>query len=233
MSHRGAHPEDAALFAPERLPMLREAAADQAWLLSRGYPLAASLVLVGNRFALDARQRMALQRSCASAAELASRRARAWTREDVRGQVLHIDGFNVLVGLEVALGGGVVLRGADGCIRDLAGLRGSYHVVDETQPALEGLMRVLTALAPARCEVLLDAPVSNSGRVKSLWLARAETASFPCTVELVPDPDPLLLQRTGVATSDGMILDGCGQWANLAGWALHDLVPGAWVVDLS
>ncbi len=52
--HRGPHPEDRRLFAPEALPRLRAAAGDLSWLLSRGYAPESSLKLVGDRYALAA-----------------------------------------------------------------------------------------------------------------------------------------------------------------------------------
>ena len=57
--HRGPHPEDARLFAPEVWPLLREATADLCWLLSRGYADKSALRLVGDRYELVARQRAA------------------------------------------------------------------------------------------------------------------------------------------------------------------------------
>jgi hypothetical protein len=230
--HRGAGPEDAQLFGAEVLPTLRLAADELSWLLDRRYALASALALVGNRHNLDSRQRMALQRSVCSPAERASRLARALAPEAVRGRALHLDGFNLVVTLEVALGGGVVLRGAEGCLRDLAGLRGSYHLVDETPLALDALGAELQALAPARCRFLFDAPVSNSGRLRALLLERAQAWPFPVEAELVPDPDPVLAALSEVASSDALILDRCGSWANLTGWTVAHRVPGAWVIDL-
>ena len=59
------------------------------------------------------------------------------------------DGFNLIITVEVALSGGLVLDCHDGTVRDLAGLRGSYHPVDETDGALDLIGRELGALAPA------------------------------------------------------------------------------------
>ena len=53
--HRGAHPEDGRLFAPEMLPRLRAAVSELSWLLSRGYPARAALKLVGDRHRLKRR----------------------------------------------------------------------------------------------------------------------------------------------------------------------------------
>ena len=53
--HRGPHPEDARLFDLNAQPLLRAAAADFCWLLSRDYPHDSTLKLVGDRYALVAR----------------------------------------------------------------------------------------------------------------------------------------------------------------------------------
>jgi hypothetical protein len=212
--------------------LLRIASSELEWLLERGYPLPSSLVLVGNHHNLDSRQRLALQRSCCAESQQRDRKSRALGRDAVRGQVLHLDGFNVVVTLEVALGGGVVLRGSDGCLRDLAGLRGSYHLVDETSQVIEHMGVVLSELQPASCEVLLDSPVSNSGRLRALLQEQAKAWPFPTSVELVNDPDPVLAKRSGVASSDSMILDRCGAWANLTAWVVESRIPKAWVIDL-
>jgi hypothetical protein len=230
--HRGAGPEDAQLFGPGALPRLRAGATDLHWLLGRGYALPSALALVGNRHALDARQRLALQRTACSPDALRSRRSRELSPSAVRGRSLFLDGFNLVVTLEVALGGGVVLRGTDGCLRDLAGLRGSYHLVEETPFAIDALGACLARLEPERCSVLFDAPVSNSGRLRELLLERSRHWSVSVEAELVGDPDPILALRTGVASSDAMILDRCGEWANLCAWTVQASVPTAWMVDL-
>lgn len=61
--HRGAHPADGKLFDRSCLDDLRSAVAHLSWLLSRGYALDSSLKLVGDRFNLTQRQRMAVRRS--------------------------------------------------------------------------------------------------------------------------------------------------------------------------
>jgi Protein of unknown function (DUF434) len=49
-THRGPHPEDSRLFAPEAWPVLRQATEDLCWLLSRGYAASSALKLVGDRY---------------------------------------------------------------------------------------------------------------------------------------------------------------------------------------
>ena len=103
-AHRGADPEDEVAFAPRHLERLRQAVSDLSWLLGRGYAETAALELVGNRFQLTARQRAAVRRCAASDEAVADRLARQISLEDI-GDRLLIDGFNVLITLERALGG--------------------------------------------------------------------------------------------------------------------------------
>jgi len=47
--HRGPHPDDLKLFAPDVWPLLVEAIDDLCWLLNRGYPTESARTLVGDR----------------------------------------------------------------------------------------------------------------------------------------------------------------------------------------
>ncbi len=113
--HRGPHPEDARLFARQTWPLLRSAGADLCWLLDRGYAVTSSLKLVGDRYALTQRQRVAVGRCCCRQAASEGRRARQVEVSQLCGRALAIDGYNVLTTVEAALAGGVLLRGATAC----------------------------------------------------------------------------------------------------------------------
>jgi hypothetical protein len=67
----------------------------------------------------------------------------------------------------------------------------------------------------------LDRPVANSGRLRALLLEIAERRGWPWTVELVTNPDAVLIEQAGVvATSDAWILDHCAadsRWFDLLG----------------
>jgi hypothetical protein len=230
-SHRGAHPEDPKLFAAAALPRLRAAAEQIAWLLDRGYRLETAIGFVGARHQLDARQRLALQRGCCSAAQYRRRAARELDPCDAAWRPLLLDGFNLVITLEVALSGGVLLECLDGAVRDIAGLRGSYRMVEETDVALDLVGSALGELRPSRALFLLDRPVSSSGRLCARILERAATWAVPVGVELVPDPDAILARSHGVVTSDSAVLDRCASWLNLARRVV-DAIPHAWRVRL-
>lgn len=50
---------------------------------------------------------------------------------------VHIDGFNTIITLEVALSNSLIIKSMDETIRDLAGLRGTYSVIDKTEVAIK------------------------------------------------------------------------------------------------
>ncbi len=231
--HRGAHPRDPACFAPEAIETLRIAAGDLCWLRSRGYPDKAALKLVGDRYALRLRQRSALQRCAVADEAVARRRAGEVAPEAVRGETLWIDGYNVLLTVESALGGGVVLGARDGAFRDMAAMSSHFRKVLQTRPALELIGRYLEAAGCRRAHWYLDRPISNSGRLKVLMLEVATEHGWPWEVVLVPDPDKVLeVAEEIVATADGGILDQGPRWLNLARRVVEESVPLAWVVDL-
>ncbi|MGE5788892.1 MAG: DUF434 domain-containing protein, partial [Myxococcales bacterium] len=159
--HRGPHPRDESLFGVQFHAVLREAAVHFAWLLERGYSSDAALKLVGDHFSLTVRQRQALQRGTCGDAARAQRLARRILPPEVANRVLLVDGFNVLISIEAALSGGLVLIGRDGVHRDLASVHGTYRAVSETPKAIEQWIAATCALAPASVHVYLDAPVSN------------------------------------------------------------------------
>jgi hypothetical protein len=232
-THRGAGPKDEHLFATGAVPKLRLAVDDVSWLLNRGYALRSAVELVGNRYSLVSRQRMAVMRCACSEAAAARRRQHELRAEHVRGQDLWLDGYNVLTILESALAGGVILIGRDGCCRDVLGVHRRYRKIHETLPALR-LIGGLTADWSVSCvRWCLDKPVSNSGRLKALLLDVASGAGWNWEVDLVFNADRVLEQTEQVvATSDAAILDKCRTWINLAGFAVDRCIANARVVEL-
>ena len=231
--HRGPHPEDAELFAPAVWPALRAALADLSWLLSRGYAEPSALKLVGDRFQLTERQRIAVMRSACSDQALQHRRQKQVPAEELAGERLDIDGFNVLTTVEAALAQGVILGGRDGCYRDMASMHGSYRKVDETAPALTLIGEVLSEFRPVACCWYLDRPVSNSGRLRARLERLAAERDWPWQVELAHDVDSVLAASPHiVATADSVILDRCARWCNLASEILGRRLPDVTVVML-
>src|SRR5712664_47853 len=91
--HRGAHPEDRKLFAEQQIPDLRAAVGELSWLLTRDYSLKGALKLVGDRYTLTDRQRLAVARAACSDQSKERRAAALVNPGKVAGQALIVDGF--------------------------------------------------------------------------------------------------------------------------------------------
>lgn len=230
---RGPHGSDFALFAPERLADLRRAAGELSWLLSRGYAEHSALKLVGDRYALRERQRVALRRSVCTEAQREHRATHRCALPDVRGRWIAVDAFNGLITLESALAGGVLLRGLDGALRDLASVHGSYRRSETTHLALDLMTRQLSAAGPAGVRWFVDRPVSNSGRLRQ-WISERGPEGLPWEVELPFDADEAILRAGNVVTAsaDAMLLDRAEAWIDLPDLILAEHCSDAWIVDL-
>jgi hypothetical protein len=232
--HRGLAPEDDRLFAASELPRLRAAASDLCWLLDRDYASRSAIELVGNRYTLAARQRMALARCVCSVEDARRRQQKRIEASALREKELWLDGYNVLTLLESALAGGIVLLGRDGCCRDIAGIHRRYRRMDETVEALRLIAESVAAHGVSGCCWWLDKPVSNSGRLKTLILEKTAKENGNVKVELSFSPDHVLSNTENIiATSDGIVLDRCRHWVNLAGLIIAERIPQTRVVNLS
>lgn len=232
-SHRGPHPADAELFTTQKIPALRRAVVDYSLLLTKGYAETSALKLVGDRFNLTHRQRLAVMRVACSDQQIAKRKSRQLDINSIVGQPIAIDGYNLLITIEAAMSGGMIFVGRDGCYRDLASIHGTYRKVTETIPAIELIGTFLQQAKITEALWLLDSPVSNSGRLKTLIREIAEKNEWNWQIELVTSPDAALIKGdTIVASSDSIILDGCKKWVNLSDEIIKAKLPSATVIDL-
>ena len=233
-SHRGPNPEDVKLFTLSSVGDLRQATGDFSLLLTKGYSEKGALKLVGDRFSLSQRQRLAVMRCACSQQQLVSRKQREVAIAEVANQSIAVDGYNVLITIEAAMSGAVVFKGRDGCYKDLASIHGTYRKVDETIPAVQLIGQFLSEVGVDDCLWLLDSPVSNSGRLKTLIGELARKNGWNWEIELLPSPDRELIKTELVAaSSDGVVLDGCKKWVNLAAEIIKRKLPLTEVMDLS
>jgi hypothetical protein len=203
-------------------------------LLSKGYADKSTLKLVGDRFGLTQRQRLAVMRCACSDEQLALRRGKCVELSEVAGQTVVIDGYNLLITVEAAMSGAFVFIGRDGCFRDLAGIHGTYRKVAETTPAINLIGSFLERFGVSDVRWLLDSPVSNSGRLKTMMGEVAAAKGWPWSVELVISPDTVLVeQELTIVTSDSVVLDRCGRWVNLARCIIEREPGQVNLVDLS
>jgi hypothetical protein len=203
-------------------------------LLSKGYAEKSSLKLVGDRFGLTERQRIAVMRCGCSDEQLAVRRKNEVVPEEIGQREIATDGYNLLITIESALSGGCIFRGRDECLRDLASIHGTYRKVCETIPAIEFVGKCLSQLGAGHCLWFFDSPVSNSGRLKTIMYEVIEKNGWRWDVELSQNPDKELIETDRiVVSSDSDVLDKCGRWINLAEYIIEHSISSTQMVDLS
>ena len=134
--------------------------------------------------------------------------------------------------MEIAFSGSTLLLCMDGAVRDLAGLRGTYRLIDKTDLAIDSIRKVLEKEQAGEVHFLLDAPVSNSGRLNARIAERMEGSPVQATFEVIPDVDRNLYDRENVVTSDAAILDRCRSWFNLVKRAIDTELGGYPYVEI-
>jgi len=231
LKHRGLAPEDKIFFEAGRLEKLRQAVVDLTYLLRRGYAHKAAAELVGNHYQLMARERLALIHA---AWECESRRSPI-RPEDLQGRKLCIDGFNVLITLETALGGGILIYAIDGCYRDIANVHGNYTFRIETEEAVTLAAKAIKALGLEMATWFFDCPVSNSGGIVTLINEIAQRLGTPMHAKTADKVDARLKACADVVvTADAAILDSGIEWFDLAGWIIEQQITSkAFIIDLS
>jgi hypothetical protein len=218
---RGYVPEDDRNFLPEALKTLQTASRHILYLINEGYDIKQASTFVGNHFLISERQRLAIVRSLATDTQLQNRQKKQLSIKDISGTKVWIDGFNTIITLEIFLSDSILLTGMDGTIRDLASLRGTYRLIPETYRAIQMMFDVLQNANVIAVNILLDEPVSNSGRLKSLIADIAEKYPFALYIQLLKDVDRKLYNKDNVITSDSVILDHCNSWINLTAECLR------------
>jgi len=232
LAHRGKHPEDDNLFSVTAQIKLREAVSNLSFLLSKGYGDRSAGQLVGNRYALNARQMQAMWRMSIPAQSIVERQKKEIKPESLKGKNIEIDGYNMLIITEVALSGGYIFEGLDHCYRDIAGIHGTYKKVEETLPALQLIGNLLQELEIAHVQWFFDAPISNSGRLKGILYELATENGFSWDIELVNNPDRILIEHDEiVVSSDAWILDNVSHWSNLIRYIIDKSIPNALIVN--
>ncbi len=212
---RGFVPEDERNFSPEALQLMRTASRHIRYLINEGYDLKSASTFVGNHYLLSERQRLAIMRSVATDEQVAARKNRQLQIEELAGKEVWIDGFNTIITLEVILSDSIFFSCMDGTLRDLAALRGTYRLIPETDRAVKLMLDALEKAKVQMVRILLDEPVSNSGRLKAKIADIAESYPFELDIRIQKDVDRELYNRELVVTSDSIILDHCASWVNL------------------
>lgn len=77
----------------------------------------------------------------------------------------------------------------------------------------------------------LDAPVSNSGRLKGRIQELLKDVSFEVEVVITNNVDVVLEDLDNVVTSDAIILNRCNSWINLNKRIIESNIENLWYID--
>lgn len=233
MSKRGYVPEDEKQFTGTQLELLIKAAREVQFLLNRGYEIKPTTTFIGNHYMFSERQRLALARMVSPMERITERKSKELLQKEEKKlpKTVHIDGFNTIITLEVALSGSPVLYCGDGTIRDLAGLRGTYRIIDQTKEAIMRILQQLDVLKIENACFYLDAPVSNSGRLSSLIMECADKYNVSVKTQVINDVDRVLEQLAGVISGDAIILNNCVSWLNIMPLIIEQM-ESVWMIQL-
>ena len=220
---RGFVPEDVKNFSPQALEIMRTASRHVCYLANEGYDLKQATTFVGNHYLLSERQRLAIMRSVATQVQIENRQKKQVPMTALSGREVWIDGFNTIITLEVLLSDSILFSCMDRTIRDLAALRGTYRLISETEAAIRMMFDFLQEAEVSRVNILLDQPVSNSGRLKTCMAEIGEEYPFALDIRSLREVDRDLYDREFVITSDSIILDHCISWVNLTRGCLDRL----------
>ncbi len=207
--NRGKEASDDRLFGNiKQQQKIRAAVHDMHYLLSRGYAEKSSVKLVGHHYRLNARQIMVMQGMSASKQAISLRSEKSLPAEQLLQKTVIIDGFNLLIIMESALSGAYLFEGLDGYYRDISSVHGTYKRVKKTEEALLLIGKTLQELCITKAIWYFDAPVSNSGRLKTILYELSITHNFEWEIHLDNNPDKVLAQSNHIViTSDAWILN--------------------------
>lgn len=229
---RGYSPNDSKEFGSNSIAILLKAGRDLQYLLNQGYKIKGASTFVGNHYLLSERQRLALVRAVSSNDCIRARKNKEIEKISPES-VVNIDGFNTIITLEVALSDSLLLKCMDGTTRDLAALRGTYRLIDKTETAIMLIGRSLEENKVGKAIFYLDAPVSNSGRLKQKIIELLASFTFDVEVEVINNVDTVLEKFENVITSDAIILDKCISWINLNAKIIEEMNADYPYIDFS
>lgn len=235
---RGFLPSDEVEFNGEQLTNLKKASKELSYLLNRGYSIKTASTFIGNHYMFSERQRLAIARTVSSDMDIQIRKDKLIVLPELKHlanplQEVHIDGFNTIITLEVALSQSPILKCMDGTYRDLAGLRGTYRIIDKTEIAIDYIFQWLERNKILKSIIYLDAPVSNSGRLKTMIQQKSRFHNVQIDVMIINEVDTKLEKLPNVITSDAIILNKCISWINMNRDIIGEQIKNSWKINFS
>ena len=187
-----------------------QALRDYAYLLNQNYPRKSMLKIVGDRYLLNTYQRILLSRGVFPNKSIHARFEKS--TEQIYGEDIHIDTYNVLFTISNYLLGRIVFICNDLFIRDAGEVYGKLNKNPVFSRSIELLFSFLERGKPLSVKFHIDSPVSHSAELAGTLrnLLSGEGIPGDSCLERNPDAELIKLDSGIVASSDSDVLDQTG-----------------------
>lgn len=200
--------------------MIENATEDIRYLLERGYPLKSSVSFVCNHYRLNDDSRYLLSRVVIPKEVAEKRKAKFSPCDELKGNKLAIDGYNIIIGMESILEKKAYYCD-DGVIRDIKGVFRNYKASDKTEEAIKLILQFLKENKPDYICFLLDSQISKSGMLAKRLREKLNGFGLKGDARTSKHVDyDLKNSEDIVASSDGVIIDAAENVVNF----LHCIV---------
>jgi len=199
------------------LQKLKLAAKDFRYLLNKDYPREKSLSLIGDRYSLDSQHRQLLHRAIFSEEEVSKRKSKLVSIEKLNKIILGVDGHNIIITLESALKGILLVKAADGVVRDIAGVSSNYKITEITFKAVAFLTEFFKNSSLERVDFYFDSPISYSGELAKIVKQKFLQFNLSCKSSAVKVPEKELTNYEIIASSDSVLINISKRVLDIAG----------------
>ena len=205
-TRRGYLPEYEKWFKKD-IETLHNAFSDWNYLINRGYKNKSATQFIMQRYSLSEKQRLFLARTIATKEDINARLAK--TTLDVRDKEVYVDGFNAIIILEAIVCQSPVFICQDYAVRDVSDIKGNYHIICATEPAIKLLLGTLEELGVRKVHIHLDKPISNSIRLKCFIekIYKENGYTFALDIKLLDACDKSLYNQDYVVSGDSIVMD--------------------------
>jgi hypothetical protein len=197
---------------------LVEAARDLRYLLSRGYNREGAARFVTDRHRVVLDERYILIRAVYDEAEAESRRKKLIKIDEIEGETISIDGYNLLITVESMLDNKLLIQCDDHITRDISGVFGKHKITAATIHALRMILKKLKEHHPKEVHFAYDKQVSKSGELASKTRTMMAEFELEGTATTTQKTDIATL-RSGevIVSSDSVVVQKAKRILDLAG----------------
>ncbi|MEM2525057.1 MAG: DUF434 domain-containing protein [Candidatus Methanomethylicaceae archaeon] len=205
------------------LKLKKEAIEDLRYLLSRGYDRSHAIKFIGDRYLLNKEQRLLLYRAVYSQEISYIHKSKLVFPEEIKGNKLLIDGFNVIWTVFSAIKGRPVFLCDDGIVRDISGIHGSI-INEEIFSELKLIVSNIVQLIPSETIFFFEKQISKSGEIAKIIRILLKENNLFGDAKVVTSPDYELTFLDGiVSTSDSIIIEKVKKIFDLAAYIINKL----------